>query len=339
LQLNLPDTQVTDIVIQGSDVVIATHGRSFYILDDIDALRQVTPETLSASLYLYKPRPFVKNVKDVVFDYQLAKATDKVSIEIVDANGKIVNTLEGSDEIDKKAAEAEEESGGERRPRPKPPTRNAGLNRVTWTGHYPGPVKFPGMIFWGAGSAGEEGPVALPGEYTVRITANGETKSQPMKIEKDPRLPQITQEDLQKQFDLAMKIRDEISRANNMVIHIREIRKALTEDGKKNGSADLKRLSDVFLKNLSSIEEDLYQVRNRSGQDPLNFPIKLNNQIASLGRSVMEGDAAPTDQAYVVFKELTDRLNHQQSLYDQTMMAGLAKINPILTKNKLPALK
>lgn len=339
LQLNLPDTQVPDIVIQGSDIVIATHGRSFYILDDIDALRQSTPETLSASLYLYKPRPFVKNVKDVVFDYQLAKAADKVSIEIVDADGKTVNTLEGSDEIDKKAAEAEEESGGERRPRPKPPTRNAGLNRVTWTGHYPGPVKFPGMIFWGGGSAGEEGPVVLPGEYTVRITANGETKSQPMKIEKDPRLSQISQEDLQKQFDLAMKIRDEISQANNMVIHIREVRKVLTEDEKKNGSADLKRLSNEFLKDLSSIEEDLYQIRNRSGQDPLNFPIKLNNQIASLGRSVMEGDAAPTDQAYVVFKELTDRLNHQQSLYDQTMTAGLAKINPILTKNKLPALE
>jgi hypothetical protein len=173
----------------------------------------------------------------------------------------------------------------------------------------------------------------------VRITVNGETKSQPMKIEKDPRLPQITQEDLQKQFDLAMKIRDEISQANNMVVHIREVRKTLTEDEKKNGSADLRKLSDEFLKNLSSIEEDLYQVRNRSGQDPLNFPIKLNNQIASLGRSVMEGDAAPTDQAYVVFKELTERLNHQQSLYDQTMMAGIAKINPILAKNKLPALK
>jgi hypothetical protein len=195
------------------------------------------------------------------------------------------------------------------------------------------------MVLWGASSAGEEGPIALPGEYTARITANGETKTQPMKIEKDPRLPQITQEDLQKQFDLAMKIRDEISQANNMVIHIREVRKSLTDDEKSKGDAGLKIAADEFLKSLSAIEEDLYQVRNRSGQDPLNFPIKLNNQIASLGRSVMEGDSAPTDQAYVVFKELTDRLNHQQTLYDQTMSAGLAKINPILSKDKLPALE
>jgi uncharacterized phage infection (PIP) family protein YhgE len=156
-----------------------------------------------------------------------------------------------------------------------------------------------------------------------------------MKIEKDPRLPQVTQEDLKKQFDLAMKIRDEVTEANDMVTHIRAIRTDLADAEKKANSEPLKTAADDFLKKLTAIEEDLYQVRNRSGQDPLNFPIKLNNQIAALGRSVMEGDGAPTAQACIVFDELTNRLKHQKTLFDQTMAAGLTHINPILEQSKL----
>ncbi len=248
-----------------------------------------------------------------------------------------MNTLIGSADLDKKAAAAEEDSGGERQAPPKPPTRNAGLNRATWTGRYPGPSKFPGMILWGANP--DQGPAALPGDYLVRITANGVTKTQPMKIERDPRLPQVTQEDLKKQFDLAMKIRDEVTEANDMVTHIREVRTNLTDAEKKANSDALKSAADDLLKKLSAIEEDLYQVRNRSGQDPLNFPIKLNNQIAALGRSVMQGDGAPTAQAYVVFEELTARLKQQKTLFDQTMAAGAAQVNPILVQNQLPPIK
>jgi hypothetical protein len=193
------------------------------------------------------------------------------------------------------------------------------------------------MIFWGANA--DEGPAALPGDYTVRITANGVTKTQPLKIEKDPRLPQVTQEDLKKQFDLAMKIRDEVTEANDMVTHIRELRTTLADDEKKATSPALKTASDDFLKKLTAIEEDLYQVRNRSGQDPLNFPIKLNNLIGALGSSVMLGDGAPTAQAYVVYNELTARLQQQKTLFDQTMSTGLTQINPILEQNKLPAIK
>jgi len=134
-----------------------------------------------------------------------------------------------------------------------------------------------------------------------------------------------------------MKIRDEVTEANDMVTHIREVRASLTEDEKK--APELKTPSDDFLKKLSAIEEDLYQVRNRSGQDPLNFPIKLNNLIAALGRSVMQGDGAPTAQAFVVYNELTARLQQQKTLYDKTMSAGLAQINPILEQNRLPSIK
>ncbi len=336
-RLNLPDTQVPDITIHGSDVVIATHGRSLYILDDVDVLRQESAKTRKAPLYVFQPRPLVKNVKEEVFDYELAKASDKVTVDILDKDGKLVQTMTGTADADKKAAAAEEESGGERRPPPKLPTRVVGLNRVTWNGRYAGPAKFEGMIFWGASP--DEGPAAIPGDYQVRITANGQSQTQPFKVLADPREPDITQSDLQKQFDLAMKIRAQVTQANGMVSHIREIRKSLTDDEKKSNSPELKESADAFLARLAVIEENLYQVRNRSGQDPLNFPIKLNNQIAALGRSVMEGDGAPTAQAYTVFDELTSRLEREQTAFDQTTAAGFAQLNPILTKAKMTPLR
>ena len=134
----------------------------------------------------------------------------------------------------------------------------------------------------------------------MRLTANGVTQTATFRVEKDPRLTDVTQADLDEQFKLASQIRDRVSEADEMVIKIRATKKDL-----KDHSAASERLEAK----LTAIEEDLYQVRNRSGQDPLNFPIKLNNQLAALERSISTGDARPTDQSYVVYKELNERLD------------------------------
>ena len=336
LRLNLPDTQVADLVIHGSDVVIATHGRSFYILDDIDFLRQGLGKPQSGAVYVYQPGPLVKNVSEAVLDYQLAAPAAKVTIEILDKSSQVVQTLIGTEEADKKAASDLEDSGGERRPPPKLPTRNAGLNRAMWDGRYAGPAKFPGMIFWGANA--NQGPAAVPGDYQVRVTADGATQTQSFKVLADPREPAITLADLQKQFDLAVKIRNQVSQADQMVMRIRDARKSLLDDEKKSNSAELKGAADPFLAKLGVIEENLYQIRNRSGQDPLNFPIKLNNQLAALGRSVMQGDGAPTAQAYTVSSELAERLGQQQTAFNETWSSGTTEINPMLTRAKLEPL-
>jgi photosystem II stability/assembly factor-like uncharacterized protein len=333
LRLNLPDTQVADLVIHDSDVVIATHGRSFYILDDVDSLRQSAPGIAREPLHIYTPRPMTKNVNQMVIDYSLAKPAEKLTVDIL-KDGKIINSFKGNEEADEKRSEAEEEDEDDRRAPPKPPTRKAGLNRVTWNGRYAGPVKFPGMIFWGASA--DAGPAAVPGDYQVRITADGVARTQALKILPDPRTPTVTQADLEKQFDLAMKVREEVSQANNIVIKIRAIRTKLTEDAKK--APEIKAAADPFLAKLAEIEENVYQVRNRSGQDPLNFPIKLNNQLASLDRIVMQGDGTPTEQSYTIYELVTQRLKTQQDAYDQTTAAGFAEINPILKKARLTPL-
>jgi photosystem II stability/assembly factor-like uncharacterized protein len=309
LLLGLPDTQVSDIVVEKNDLVIATHGRSFYILEDIGPLRQLKPEVMTSGLYLFEPRTALRSVSPALIDYYLAKASDKTTIDILDSKGTVIRTYSSSVEEDKKkpaGAEAEDEGDSEfGPPRARPVPRKAGVNRYSWDLRYSGARTFEGMILWGARA--ESGPLAVPGSYQVRVTANGQSSTRPLNVEKDPRLTDVSQADLQEQFELAMKVRDEVSEADDMVVLIRKV-KAKADPSTKD--------------TLSTIEEELYQVRNRSNQDPLNFPIKLNNQIAALMRVIETGDAKPTDQSYVVYKELTERLRKLKDRLDLTMKAS-----------------
>jgi photosystem II stability/assembly factor-like uncharacterized protein len=314
LRLNLPDTQVSDLLIEGDDLVIATHGRSFYILDNITLLRQLSAGTLSTGAHLFTPHTVVRSVNRAAIDYWLAKEADKLTIEILDAHGTLVRSYVGSLEEEKKKRPEDEESGGGRGA-VHPPARKAGGNRFTWDLRYSGSKTFEGMIYWGAPA--DAGPLATPGQYQVRLTANGVTETRPFTVSKDPRLTGVTDADLMEQFKLAMEVRDKTSEANEMVIRIREIKKNIAERVKKDPSLDAagERLSTK----LSAVEEDLYQVRKRSGQDPLNFPIKLDNQIAALLGVVETGDAKPTDQSYVVFKELSERLEAIRKRYEEIL--------------------
>lgn len=323
LRLNLPDTQVSDLVIEGDDLVIATHGRSFYILDDITPLRQLSAGVLSTGAHLFTPHPVVRSVNRAGIDYWLAKEADTVKIDILDANGTVVRSYIGSAEEEKKgrggrggtAAGDGEDEGGGGRGAVRPPARKEGGNRFTWDLRYPGAKSFEGLIFWGAQA--DAGPTAVPGQYQVRLTANGVTEVRPLTIIKDPRLTGVSDADLAEQFKLAIQVRDKTSEANEMVIRIREIKKNIADRVKKDPSLDAagERLSTK----LSAVEEDIYQVRNRSNQDPLNFPIKLNNQIAALMRVVETGDAKPTDQSYEVFKELNARLDEIRKTYEEIL--------------------
>jgi hypothetical protein len=185
----------------------------------------------------------------------------------------------------------------------KPPGVNAGINQFEWDLRYPGATEFPGMIIWSARP--QMGPLAVPGKYQVKLTVSGETFTHPFEVKLDPRLKDVSQEDVKEQFRLAMELRDKTSKANESVIQIRNIKETLNK--KKEKTANDKKLIDQ----LSKIEEALYQVRNQSNQDPLNFPIKLNNRLAALWRSVETGDARPTDASYQIAKDLSAELDVQ----------------------------
>lgn len=296
LLLNLPDVAVRDLVVTEKDIAIATHGRSMYILDDIAPIREYNSEVEKADLHVFKPYYAVRRVQNAVFHYQLGKEADDLKIEILDSSDKIIQTFTTEKPKVDKAVEADEDSeesafGGA----PKSPTKNKGLNTFNWDLRYPGATIFKGIILWSARP--QMGPLALPGKYQVRITANGKTKSQSFEIKLDPRLQNITEADIKKQFDFGMLIRDKVTEANEAVIKIRAYKEKI---GKK--------INPKVLEQLNAVEEAIYQVKNQSGQDPLNFPIRLNNKIASLGAIVDSGEAKPTDDSYKVFKELSDEL-------------------------------
>ena len=287
LTLNLPDTQVADIVVGTHDLVIASHGRSFYVLDDIELLRQLSPEMLNRDVSLFKPRPVTRSVDQAVFDYYLTKTAPKVTLEILDSKGQLIRSFENE-------------------------KAKTGTNRFTWDLRYPGAVTFPGMVLRYAVPG--QGPTAPPGEYAIRLTADGVAQTERFTIRKDPRLTAITDDDLQEQFRLAMRIRDETSRVHQAVIQIRAI--------------EAKMDAGIVKSKLDEILQDLYQVRNRSPRDTLNYPIKLNNQLAVLQRQVDQGDARPTDQDYAVFQELSTRVNSILGRLDQVLAVDLKGLTP-----------
>ena len=209
-----------------------------------------------------------------------------------------------------------------------------------WDLRYPGTTTFPCMIMWGASP--ESGPLAVPGTYQVRVTAfNGgspnQAATQPVAVRMDPRWKGVAVVDLQRQFDLAVRIRDRVSSANDAVFRIRRIRSQLAERVARDSTVASG--ANALASKLRAIEEDLYQVRNRSGQDPLNFPIKLNNRIAALGRSVQTGHARPTNAAYTVLDDLSRELDAVLQRLASVERTELAELNRSLESKGLQPIR
>jgi hypothetical protein len=197
---------------------------------------------------------------------------------------------------------------------------------------------FPGMIMWAARP--QRGPASPPGEYTVRVSADGNRLARTFRIGLDPRLMKqgITEADLHEQYKLSVQVRTKVSEANNAVIQIRSIREQVNERLAKvpeRRRKEIQAIADRLMKPLTTVEEEVYQVRNRSSQDPLNYPIKLNNKIAALSGVIESSDNKPTDQTYEVFKELTAVLDKQLAQKDTTWKADLARLNAALRREKL----
>jgi photosystem II stability/assembly factor-like uncharacterized protein len=333
LQLNLPVTPIRDLVIKNDDVVLGTHGRSFWILDDIAPLRELNTTTAASNLHFFKPADPIRGIYNLNVQYYLSEKVDSVEVSILDASGKLVQKFVGNQEVFKQDNSVPywERDGNTK------PTTAKGINAFSWNLRYAGATTFPGMIIWDGRP--QVGPKAVPGKYKVLVKANGLEQSHEIDIKMDPNLKGISVEDLTKQFQLAMQIKEKESEANEAVKEIRKLKPQV--ENQKSGVKDsmlLKEMNAVIMA-LQKVEEDLYQVKNQSGQDPLNFPIKLNNRLSSLRRSVETGDARPTDASYVVFAELSKELsilltsklsiqnNSLKSLNEKLVKAGLKSIN------------
>ena len=341
LQQNLPDTPVHDLAVEQRDLVIATHGRGFYVMDKIGPLRQGGLQTTS-NTHLYKPEDALRGLdRAVAVDYYLKQPAQKVTLEFLDAQGRAIRTFTGTpaDAEQQKSPQPAADDEGFRRPPDPHPVVTAGLHRLNWDMRYPGATEFPGLIMWAATT---RGPQAPPGTYQVRIDADGQTATQSFAIRREPHvLASVSDQDLQEQFDLAMKVRDKASQANEAVLLIRGIKQQVGDRRSKLGdkAANVKRTLDDFENTLSAVESEIYQVKLQSSQDPLNFPIKLNNKIAALEGVIESADVRPTEQTYSVFRTLSNRLDEQIARLDAAVKTRMPQVNQQLQREKLEPLR
>jgi photosystem II stability/assembly factor-like uncharacterized protein len=344
LQNGLPVTPVHGITIKNDDLVIATHGRSFYLMSNIGVLRQVGRDTTNEPVVLFDPSDAVRSVSTgVAIDYYLKEAADHATIAILDAKGQSIVTFTGTPKpaaapAGRAAADPpdDEEGGGGRGGPPARVGVAKGMNRFTWDMRYPSARDFPGLILW-AGST--RGPIAPPGRYQVRLTANGVTKTQDFLISRNTRVPGVTDADLMAQFTLARQINDKVSAANGAVIRIRGLKDQISERAGKASDQAIKASAQALIDKLTEVEGQIYQYRNRSSQDPLNYPIRLNNKLAALQGVVESGDARPTDQAVTVFNDLSARLDQELARLDALVKEELSALNAQLMAQSLPPVK
>jgi hypothetical protein len=351
----LPIVPVTDLVIKDNDLVISTQGRSFWILDDVSPLRQMSAEIGSKEAHLFKPTLAYRFGSPpgrgrgavgqnppygAVVYYTLKgepKETEEVTLEFLDGAGKLIRKFSSKEEKKEEGAPAEddEEFGRNRGPAKIP--AKAGLNRFAWDLRSPEPTRFKGLILWGGVP---QGPTAVPGTYQVRLGVGGNALTESFDVRRDPRLS-VTPEDLQRQFELLLNIRDKLTETHDAISRIRTVKEQVqaTADRAK-GTADAKAIVDAAAavrKELTEVEEELYQTKNQSNQDPLNFPIRLNNKLSLLARVVEDGDARPTDQSSLVYDDLAGKTDVQLAKLKRVLGSDLLAFNQLVHDKNLPA--
>jgi photosystem II stability/assembly factor-like uncharacterized protein len=343
-QLNLPLVPITDLAVKDDNLVVATQGRSFWVLDDLTPLHQLKPDIVKESLHILQPRlsyrlpggafgggesegpPRARTAGEnppggAVIYYHLKDAPTKdsrISMEILDSAGTVIRTF--SNKADKPTEKIDPKKG---------------MNRFVWNQRYPEAESFPGMVLWGA----LVGPKAVPGTYRVRIKSGDESRTESFEVKPDPRTS-ATSADFEAQFRFLISICDKLTETHQAIKQIRDIREQLGNVMKRlkdrSDAHDVIESAKAIDKQITTIEEALYQTKARASQDTLNYPIRLNNKLSLLAGTAAMGDNRPTDQAVQVKDELTSQIDAELQKFRQIVDQGLPSFNELLIRKKIP---
>ncbi len=351
LQLNLPTSPIHDLAVKDDDLVVATHGRSFWVLDDLTPVRQVNAQSTQADVILYEPQialrlhypeefdkrqPVGDNPPPgAIVDYYFKTAPkDEVSLDILDTSGKVVRHLSSKE---KKESEQPPE-WPDLIERAKTIPANEGMNRFAWDLRYNDPVKIPGAFYSGTGP---KGPLALPGDYQVKLTVAGKSQTAPLHLAIDPRT-KGTEPGLQKQFALSMQVNDRISQLHQAVNEIRDLKSQIQTLHKRFG--DDQRLkpaldaADALDRKMSEVEQRLIQVNMKGSEGNLAFPNMLNERFDSFSHAIDGGDAEPTKPQLDVFQMLSGQLEEQLKKWAQIKNDDVPKVSALIKQADLPPL-
>ena len=337
-QGNLPIVPITDMVMKDKNLIVATQGRSIWIIDDLSVIHQAKiGQDLSKNI-LFDPmdayrmrggqgRKSLTNGQNhkggVSVNYYLGNLTDSsvVKLRFMDQEGDLIKEF---------ASDAKEKGSTLK--------FDEGANVFNWNLRYDGGKDFDGMILWWASL---QGPRAVPGTYQVELDVDGAVQKQSFELINDPRV-EASQEELVEQFDFLNEILEEVSAAHEAIIDIRSVRKQLNAykariSDKEEMNAIVEQIDDIN-KRMKAIEENLYQTKNRSRQDPLNFPIRLTNKLAHLNSLVGGSDFAPTDQAIAVKEELSAAIKVELDAFEAIKTKDIKALNAAIAAAKIDAI-
>jgi hypothetical protein len=332
LQRNLPITRVPDLKVKDNDLVVATHGRSFWVLDDLAPLRQLTDRVADREMHLFSPPPaYLVNTYGgdadhedrepanapggATLDYLFAETPDTtVTLDVLETDGTVVKQFTSDSSAAKEAGTP-------------PLPVEAGMNRFHWSLRGEDVNAVDDAVLWGYTG----GPKVVPGTYTARLaTADGDTLTQSFEVKMDPRLDDVTTADLQAQYDLATSIRDTLNAVYDAIRTLRSVREqvhSVATHAKEAGHDGLLARADSIGKKLSSIENELMQTKNESFQDPLNFPPQLDNQFAYLYGFVAGPDGPPTRSARTRFEDANELWREHRSQLQEILETDVPAFN------------
>jgi hypothetical protein len=341
MQLNLPTAPIHDLVIKNDDLVLATHGRAFWILDDVSPLRQFADSVANEDAHLYQPAMgFRRRIPSAeggprsaftgqnppngaVFYFYLKQAPkQEVKIEILDAAGAVIRDYSSL----KNQLPEEPLDPDDKKPE-KEIKVEAGLNRFVWDLHYEEAHRVPGYYLWEYGD-GAHGPLALPGKYQVRLTAEGKSLTAPLEVKIDPRVS-TSQEDLEKQFKLLSDVREQLNRVYDAVNQIQDVREQVGGLKKRLAPGDsyksLIAAADGLDAKLIAVRDPLINLRISANEDSLAFPPGLDGKLAFLALSVSGGaDSAPTESQYALLDRLKKQTDELLAHWNQVRNSDIA---------------
>ena len=311
LSFRLPRTPVTGISVEERDLVISTHGRSFWILDDIETLRQVDADIAGSDVHLFRPADAVRRSVPAVVDFRVSRP-GRVLLDVLTDDGEYVTTLVADDLA-------------------------RGTHRARWDLRYPGAVTFEGIVLEGGNPA--VGPWAPPGRYRAQLTVGGMTREVTFDVHPDPRLGDIPAAAFTDQFRLAMAIRDAESRANTSVLTAWDLLRQIDAIVAESDDAGIRDHASGFATGVEAVAGELYQLRNQSPKDKIAFPIKLNDRLTGLRNHLERGDGTPIDAYQAVFNELSTELDEQLRILERMLSDDLARLNQRLEEAGLTQLE
>ena len=340
LQMNLPITPIHDLVVKNDDLVVATHGRSFWILDDVSPLRQFADSVANEEMHLYQPATAFRihsgeapahlafagtnppNGAVIYYYLKQAPKEQEVKIEILDESGSIIRKYSSA-----KAEPLDEPLDPDAKKPEKQIKPEVGLNRFVWDMHYDEANRVPGYFLWEYGE-GARGPLAVPGKYQVRLTVNGKSATAPFEVKIDPRVT-VSQSDLEKQFKLEMDLREQLNRVYDAVNQIQDVREQLNGLKKRlvlvESSKPLFDGASALDARLIAVRDPLINFKISASEDSLAYAPGIDAKLAFLSMGVSGfADAAPTEAEYQEFDKLKKQTDELLAHWDDVRNTDIA---------------